>query len=274
MRFASIQVLRGVAASSIFVFHLVATLDRYSPAELKPHVARLTLGVDLFFLISGFVMAHSVRNMAGPANAADFLARRIWRIVPLLYLVTAACVGMMLLRGEVIEPARVINGIAIWPILPTVNRYPFALIPAWTLAYEMAFYLLVAGAVALRWNRVILIALVLPFAMVFPMMAEFAVGVALYELWTRYPGLARTSLEWTPTSAIGRAGLFLGTISYSLYLTHVVTFDALAPLCLFVPLPVAGAIMAGAGIGIAFLTYKAVEEPLMTRSAGTRLSAA
>jgi peptidoglycan/LPS O-acetylase OafA/YrhL len=51
VRLQSIQVLRGIAAMMIFIFHLVVTLDRYSPADLRQWVSHLPLGVDLFFLI-------------------------------------------------------------------------------------------------------------------------------------------------------------------------------------------------------------------------------
>jgi peptidoglycan/LPS O-acetylase OafA/YrhL len=266
VRLQSIQVLRGIAAMMIFIFHLVVTLDRYSPADLRRWVSHLPLGVDLFFLISGFVMAHSVRRLSGRQDALNFMARRIWRIVPLLYVVTAACIGLMLLRGQAVEMARVVNSLAIFPVLPTIDRYPFALIPAWTLAYEMGFYLIVAVAVAFRWNRLGLVALVLPFALALPLMAEFAIGVAVYELWTRRPEV----LAWDPAGPIGKAGLYLGTISYSLYLTHVVTFDAFAPLCLVLPLPLAALVLAALGLAVAALVYRAVEAPLLARSAETR----
>jgi peptidoglycan/LPS O-acetylase OafA/YrhL len=173
---------------------------------------------------------------------------------------------MMLLRGQAVEGARIVNSLAIFPVLPTAGPYAFALIPAWTLAYEMAFYLIVAVAVALGWNRLALVALVLPFALIFPLMAEFAVGVVVYELWTRRPEI----LAWNPAGPIGKAGLYLGTISYSLYLTHVVTFDAFAPLCLFLPLPIAALVLAVAGLAIADLVYRTVEAPLMARSARSR----
>jgi peptidoglycan/LPS O-acetylase OafA/YrhL len=203
-----------------------------------------------------------VRNLSGPHDAADFMARRIWRIVPLLYIVTAACVLGLLIRGQFIEPGRVLNGLTVIPLFPTIARYQFALIPAWSLAFEMSFYLMVTAAVALRLNRIAMILIVLPFTLRFPLMAEFALGVFLYEVWTLFPTFAKASLEWSPSSPLGKALLWLGTISYSLYLTHVVTFDALAPLLWPLGRTGMALVMAPLAILVAALTYQCVEAPL------------
>jgi len=264
VRLASIQIMRGIAAMMIFLFHLLLTVDRYSQFKFRPHIQVLSSGVAIFFLISGFVMAHSVRNIDGPVNAAHFLIRRIWRILPVLYIVTAACAGLMLSRGEYIEPARLLNSLAVFTLFPTINKFSLVLLPAWSLAYEMGFYLVVTAVVAFRFNRLGLMVVTTMFALIFPLMSDFAIGVGLYELWTRFPAMASRSLEWSPSSRAGKAGLWLGAISYSLYLSHVVTFDALAPLLALVIPPFAMIpFLAVAGITIAWLFYEAVEAPLM-----------
>jgi exopolysaccharide production protein ExoZ len=305
-RLDSVQLLRGIAASLVFVFHLVVTVDRYSPADLRHWVEFGNFGVDLFFVISGFVMAHSVRHLAGPRDACAFMAGRIWRIVPLLYFVTILCIAFAALRGQSFEMGRLINSLAIFPIAQTASKYSFALIPAWTLAYEMAFYLVVAAAVALRWPRMALIALVLLTSLFNGLMLEFAFGIAAYELWTRraLPNptalvvlavlclmLAATlprPIAWgvpafllfcailhlQPSGRVGAIGSWFGAISYSLYLTHVVSFDAIAPI--FAPLGLIplGCALTGFGLLIAWLVYEAIEAPLWRHKTASALKLA
>ena len=52
-------------------------------------------GVDLFFVTSGFIMVHASRDLFGaPGAARAFLTRRLVRIAPLYWLVTAIGVGI------------------------------------------------------------------------------------------------------------------------------------------------------------------------------------
>jgi peptidoglycan/LPS O-acetylase OafA/YrhL len=127
------------------------------------------------------------------------------------------------------------------------------------------------------------------------LMVEFAFGVAAYALWTRgaikgqvplWLGLSGLALlavdidgprylaDGLPcalilTSALGfrprfRPALWLGNISYSLYLTHVVAFDALAPLAApFLPVGWLVVFLAIGGIVLSWLVYEAIEAPLV-----------
>lgn len=296
-RLQSIQALRGIAALSVFVYHLAATADRYTPANLKAYVAVLTVGVDLFFVISGFVMAWSVRNLAGLEGASVFLARRIWRIAPLLYVMSTAWIAMAFLYSYHVDLARIVNCFTILPLMTSPAHYQYALIPAWTLGFEMTFYLIVAAVVASgakhRPPILIAAACLLPLVAMGSLMIEFAFGVAAYWVWSK--GLLRPIhavpllalavavfiLAWgqaeviawgVPCALVFTAALlwekpaapllWLGNISYSLYLSHVLTFDALSPILWPLGLPVMVAIMAPAGILVAWLVYEAIEAPL------------
>lgn len=293
-RLDSIQVLRGVAALLVYFFHLAVTLDRYSPSDLTPTWSKLgQFGVDLFFVISGFVMAYSVRAMSGHRDAALFLVRRWWRIAPLLHILATAHILYSWIWGTTFNAARIANCFTILPFMDSPDRYQYALVPAWTLGFEMAFYILIAGVLALRlpalWAAVpvVVVSLFGP-----TLMMEFAFGLFAYWLWSRgtLPGpllmLAGAALlllfplpgdrfvwwgipalmiflavlSWQPKKA--RAGKWLGTISYSLYLSHTMSFDALAPLLApFGPLAM-GVLLAVSGIAIAWLVYEAIESPL------------
>jgi len=70
-----VQFLRGVAALLVVFWHLFGHRD---------FAAGSKLGVDLFFVISGFIMAHTTANSDGTlAYTLRFLFRRVIRIYPL-----------------------------------------------------------------------------------------------------------------------------------------------------------------------------------------------
>jgi peptidoglycan/LPS O-acetylase OafA/YrhL len=94
--FLGIEGLRGFAAVAIMLHHVRA--QRFSHAYFGPFLEELSLGVPVFFVISGFLLfrPHVVRQIDGrrPADPTRFLARRGARVVPayLLMLVGAALI--------------------------------------------------------------------------------------------------------------------------------------------------------------------------------------
>ncbi|MBX9604822.1 MAG: acyltransferase [Gammaproteobacteria bacterium] len=146
--FNVVQCLRGLAALLVLFHHS----RLYMPAapEWTNFGAR---GVDVFFVISGFVMAHSLsqRDSRGLAAATDFAVRRLLRVVPLYWVATFLLIRHDLLAGRVPE--------CLWKDLLFIahesiqfpgRMYP-VLVPGWTLNYEMFFYGLLA--VALLFTR-------------------------------------------------------------------------------------------------------------------------
>jgi peptidoglycan/LPS O-acetylase OafA/YrhL len=145
-----IQVLRAVAALAVALHHAQydgvllakATGLAFEPLTWLPWSA----GVDLFFVISGFIMVHASRDLFGRRDSvATFLARRIARIVPLYWAVSAlylmlALAAPSLLNSAILEP---------WPVAASFLFVPFerpdGLVQplyslGWTLNYEMFFY--------------------------------------------------------------------------------------------------------------------------------------
>ena len=83
-----VQVLRALAALSIAMLHAqhdAGTLaerlgQSFTPIDAFPWEA----GVDVFFVISGFIMVHASAPLFGRAEArSTFLVRRVARIVPI-----------------------------------------------------------------------------------------------------------------------------------------------------------------------------------------------
>ncbi len=89
-------------------------------------------GVDLFFVISGFI----ITSVSTGATAAEFLARRLTRILPLYWLLTGAMMAIYMAVGE-FDPHQML---ASFLFVPTLN-YSSYIISGWTLCFEILFYI-------------------------------------------------------------------------------------------------------------------------------------
>src|SRR3954452_6003020 len=88
----SLQALRAIAALSIAILHVLNEAIAFDPsgAAARWHDALpWGAGVDLFFVISGFVMVYSSGDLFGQRDGASrFMLRRLIRIVPLYWAAT------------------------------------------------------------------------------------------------------------------------------------------------------------------------------------------
>lgn len=149
--FHSIQALRGFAALMVVLFHLRIVEGRFGAGEaLLPGALRFAdAGVDLFFVISGFVMTTIAAGRYGSANEAGrFLVRRAWRILPPYWLYTTLVVALMLLAPGLANSSygeqSILASYLLWPqeALPVLTV-------GWTLIHEAYFYLAMAIAIAI-----------------------------------------------------------------------------------------------------------------------------
>ena len=217
---APIQRLRALAALMVVVGHtqteaIVAAAKAglaFTPVALLPWGA----GVDLFFVISGFIMVvASERLFAHPDGAKTFAARRLKRIVPLYWLFTTLYVAIQFVTHKPVGGLDLLSSYLFWPrdiFGDGVIRPIFTL--GWTLNYEMFFYALFA--VAIRWpaqRAVAAIALLLATGVVIgrmwplapgplafwtqPIVLEFVLGMAIALAWrhgVRLPSAMRVAL--------------------------------------------------------------------------------
>ena len=145
-----IQMLRGVAASLVVLHHcleelLASTVPPTSPDWLTTFGAS---GVDIFFVISGFIMLHTSYPRGRPSiQPIDFVVKRVSRIYPFYWfcvLVTLALWSIGFLRK--LDPT-------FW----SINR-AFFLLPtdkpiigvSWTLVYEIYFYAIFTATLFFR----------------------------------------------------------------------------------------------------------------------------
>jgi exopolysaccharide production protein ExoZ len=166
--FYNIQILRGLASCMVVLFH---SSEKWSIAVTGGDSMSWFVGasgVDIFFVISGFVMAMSALNKEdGPRSALKFLERRLVRILPLYWFITTALVlriNLGFLRNAVwTGPVPFPYTLCSYLLLP--YRHGTETSPlvgqGWTLSYEMFFYLLFAVVLAMRKNVPIFLTLVL-----------------------------------------------------------------------------------------------------------------
>lgn len=140
--FPSIQHLRAVAAISVALYHV---LHHWLPHNV--HIGVLMGGVDIFFVISGFVMWGVTAGREG--GSRRFFSNRLKRIVPLYWIVTTVMLAMLL-----VSPALVNSRFDVFHVVtsylfipwrhPVKGEFQPLLIPGWTLNYEMMFYVIFA----------------------------------------------------------------------------------------------------------------------------------
>lgn len=160
----SVQMLRGIAATMVMFVHFDTELMRLHHQPLGSFW--LASGVDIFFVISGFIMWSSVERRPG-VSAREFLRNRIIRIVPLYWLVTAFVVAVVLIapraaRTTALEPLHVLSSFLFLPARhPETGQFWPVVVPGWSLNYEMLFYVVFAVALSVskgaRLTRFILI---------------------------------------------------------------------------------------------------------------------
>ena len=96
--FSSIQGVRAIAAGAVAFFHIFSTQNRAYPDYALLANFEGAWGVDLFFVISGFVMMYISRDVSpGIDTAKSFMYRRLIRIVPLYWIYTFISLALVFL---------------------------------------------------------------------------------------------------------------------------------------------------------------------------------
>lgn len=143
----NIQVLRALAALLVVFVHLKPLL---AVLGARPFGGA---GVDLFFVISGFIMVHTTRT--APPSAIAFLKNRVSRVVPLYWLFTLvvcliSATAPSLLQTEVGGIDQIVKSLLFIPFRKASGLVQPILFLGWTLNYEMFFYVLFALGLCFR----------------------------------------------------------------------------------------------------------------------------
>lgn len=154
-----IQSLRGLAALAVVFVHVRYALPE-SWGGLKAALLPAAMGVDLFFVLSGFIMMLTTRHCDGtPRYTASFFIKRWARIWP-LYLVV--CV-LTVAHGPTLHTAQWVafaQGLFFYPV--GINEAPFyfnmPVTVAWTLTYEVYFYVVFGASLLFgKWRWLALV---------------------------------------------------------------------------------------------------------------------
>jgi exopolysaccharide production protein ExoZ len=142
----NIQTLRALAALLVVFVHLDVFLRALG---VRPFGHG---GVDLFFVISGFIMVHTTR--ARPIGPAAFMANRFTRIAPIYWLITlfvyvVALAAPSLLQATSSDPEQLVQSLLFIPFQKSNGLVQPTLFVGWTLNYEMFFYALFAVGLSL-----------------------------------------------------------------------------------------------------------------------------
>jgi exopolysaccharide production protein ExoZ len=172
MKFSLIQVGRGIAAMLVVLYHQIA----YSKAHLgyTPYGSIFNfgfIGVDFFFVLSGFIITYThFSDLVNPQSNSleNFFKKRITRIYPIYWVFFAITLISYLISTPkyMTNSGIVLNPISLKSFLLLVQS--FFLIPnekirlvgvAWTLSYELLFYVIFGVGIALGFRVAKLIAL-------------------------------------------------------------------------------------------------------------------
>jgi exopolysaccharide production protein ExoZ len=279
-----IQYLRGIAAMMVVWHHSLGQIPATQEFIRLPELG--SWGVQLFFVISGFIML--VTTWEKPITPVDFMRNRLRRIVPLYWIVTIALVAIAIgapavfktLKWDELALAKSLVFVPYWNLTFPDMIAPL-LLPGWSLNYEMFFYLMFAITLFLgrKWRVPVMVGtmmalvgagkILLPSAapaVVYtdPMMLEFAAGMVLGRWWVS---------KKHPRRDGGHPILLaLGDASYSIYLTHIFTLGALRVLWIrFVPVASMATSLVWMGIAVCvcaiagWACYRLIERPITLR---------
>jgi len=218
-RLDSIQVLRGIAAILVVLHHFAFASADYSGQPswiVKSGLATLgASGVDLFFVISGFIMVYTTRQKAGARYAIDFMKKRLFRIYPLYWVWTTVLVALWLsghaFNSHKFSASYIWQSYLLFPAFSGSNYHPM-LDQGWTLSFEILFYIVFALSLYFGFKKHKLFFLVPAFAVLIlaghnllllpsplkylfssPLLLEFLYGVAAGEIVLRFGTALKTS---------------------------------------------------------------------------------
>lgn len=214
-QFIGVQILRFVAAMLVVVMHTDEAISlRIGAAGPDEYWSGGSAGVDIFFVISGFVMTLSAAQLPSGKQsrlgaAWVFLQRRLLRIVPLYWFYTLLKAALVVALPELALRSSLDFGHLAASLLFIPATSPWGMtqpvLPVgWTLNNEMLFYLLFAAAIA--WGLPRIGFCLLAFGLIFlgrhffpeavalafyaqTLVFEFVLGMGIAHLWLNYPAV-------------------------------------------------------------------------------------
>lgn len=169
VRFFFLDALRGLSAFTVVMFHfyinLVPFLQNPLPSELCTLLRFFKYNVMIFFVLSGFVIAYSLKDAVVTGSYyVNFIFRRFIRLDPPYWCIILLTLGMAFI-SQYFFKATSLNTIPSIPVLVShffylqefLEHEHFILV-SWTLCYEVQFYLYFVGILWLHqsWTKNVL----------------------------------------------------------------------------------------------------------------------
>jgi len=224
----SLQALRAIAALLVVFHHSKDFAQKYGHENWFTDFLGSGIGafgVDIFFVLSGFIMFHTTRDVT---SGRIFLANRIARVAPMYWIVTSILAILLISAPGLFstmrfEPWHFLKSILFIPHNSPSGDYLPLLGVGWTLCFEMYFYLAFASLIKVRSYALALltgyfaimaaIGLILPphenrllWTLTSTLNLEFAFGIALAHL---YPNISKAPISGALLSAIGFLSAYL-----------------------------------------------------------------
>lgn len=159
----SLQFLRAVAAILVLLRHGTAAIrGQFGYLYLDNFFKFGYAGVDLFFVLSGFVIYYSTVNAKHTLTTSEFLLRRFVRIFPLYWIAVIFYLSLLILTKYTLHSPIVIPTAAVLIktfLLILTDNHDRLLAVSWTLSYEILFYL-VFGILFFRKPTLFIMALI------------------------------------------------------------------------------------------------------------------
>jgi exopolysaccharide production protein ExoZ len=220
MRLHSLQYLRAVAALAVVYSHAVIQVEDYGQYLIDAGA----FGVDIFFVISGFIMIFIAKPDDRPGT---FFMHRVRRVVPLYWFFTILMAAILLLmpgvfKATVFDVRALTLSLAFiphWSLAVGTEAWPIVA-PGWSLNFEMYFYLIFALSLMLAERfRVAFIAGVITTVFVIAtvlnddnsaiahffaksMVFEFILGMLLAKAWKSGWRLPSSTAAWLLLTAV------------------------------------------------------------------------
>jgi len=209
-RLDSIQALRAFAALSVLLYHIGLQQKKYGLWPLLEHF-KGAFGVDMFFVISGFIMMYVARKVAPSwRDARIFILKRVIRITPIYWFYTGLMAFLLFAFSSLFDNAQFMLDQVVSSFLFVPHKEGAITGVGWTLNYEMYFYALFAISIPLTYSlrhrflacfltATVVIGLAIPSDNVFyefytrPLLIEFALGIYVFvasQSYFKLPPLA------------------------------------------------------------------------------------
>jgi exopolysaccharide production protein ExoZ len=195
----SIQYMRAIAVLLVVFHHAMWKGEVYSGAPWDWYNFG-GAGVDLFFIISGYIMCYSTSRRK--TNIYQFLKARLIRIMPLYWILSGVALVIYLLMPDKVNSSGGATSIFhSFTLLPSSSKYLIQ--NGWTLSYEFFFYFIFSlGLIFSTTKKYLLPAVVLTVLVILgqvfkpdnvylefitsSFLLEFVMGITIFSLTQKY----------------------------------------------------------------------------------------